>query len=368
MYSSLTIRRFRCFQELTISGLRRVNLITGVNNAGKTSLLEAIVLLIGGFNPILPLRVNTLRGMEALVTNPEEQWGWLFHNHDVSQDIEISATDSEGGEDTLRLHLGSAQEYELITKGQRELPIELSGTLHSLPQGAEMPSTGLGVELPDLILDFHEHRGRTVVSRASLAGEGHIRFDQTKQTGFRPGAFLATRIRTAAEDADRLSRLKRQKRDAQVVTALQAVEPKVQDLTILVMGGRSVIHAEVQGLGLIPIPMLGEGLGRLLSLTLAVLTTPGGLILVDEIENGVHHSALGAVWAGLATAAMESGTQLVATTHSEECLCAAHNAFLARKEYDLSVIQLFRVESGVQGRVLGRELIEVGVDGNIDLR
>jgi AAA15 family ATPase/GTPase len=91
-------------------------------------------------------------------------------------------------------------------------------------------------------------------------------------------------------------------------------------------------------------------------------------MLIDEVENGLHHSIHEQIWAGLAETAEKLNVQIFATTHSEECLHAAHNAFLARKEYDLSAIQLFRAESGVQGRVLSRELIEAGIDGNIDLR
>lgn len=370
MYSSLTINHFRCFKNLTLSNLRRVNLVTGLNNSGKTSLLEAIFLLVGGFNPMLPLRVNALRGLDAIAPTPDEQWGWLFHNHDVGQAIEIVGTDTEGGEDGLRLHLGSSQEFERLNRaqGQGELAIEVSGTSAALPQGGVVSSTRQGVELSDLILEFREHRGRSVVSRASMGSDGRIRLEQARQNGFRSGAFLATRIRPASEDADRLSRLKRQKRESQVVTALKAVEPGLQDLTILVQGGESLIHAEVAGLGLVPIPMLGEGLGRLLSLTLAILTTPTGLVLVDELENGIHHSALRGVWDGIGIATQEAGTQLVATTHSQECIEAAHYTFAKRPDYDFSVLQLFRLPGGIEGRTLGRQLVDAAMDGNIDLR
>ncbi len=152
-----------------------------------------------------------------------------------------------------------------------------------------------------------------------------------------------------------------------MVEALKAIEPNIRDLTILVSGG-PIIHADMAGIGLVPMPLLGDGVGRLLSLTLAILTTPGGTLLVDEIENGVHHSALLKVWKGLASAAAQAQTQLVATTHSGECLTAAHQAFSEDPEYDLSVIQLFRLPDGIQGRVLDRKHIEAAIAGQIDLR
>jgi AAA15 family ATPase/GTPase len=40
--NSLEIRRFRCFRELRIERLGRVNLIVGKNHVGKSALLEAL--------------------------------------------------------------------------------------------------------------------------------------------------------------------------------------------------------------------------------------------------------------------------------------------------------------------------------------
>ena len=48
MLEELSIRNYRIFRELKIDQLRRINLIAGSNNSGKTSLLEAIFLLASG--------------------------------------------------------------------------------------------------------------------------------------------------------------------------------------------------------------------------------------------------------------------------------------------------------------------------------
>nr|MBL0687766.1 AAA family ATPase [Sulfurospirillum sp.] len=42
--SFIEIEKFRSFDNLRVSGFKRVNLIGGKNNIGKTSLLEAISL------------------------------------------------------------------------------------------------------------------------------------------------------------------------------------------------------------------------------------------------------------------------------------------------------------------------------------
>ena len=50
MLEELHIRNYRIFKELKNGDqLSRINLIAGSNNSGKTSLLEAIFLLSGGW-------------------------------------------------------------------------------------------------------------------------------------------------------------------------------------------------------------------------------------------------------------------------------------------------------------------------------
>ncbi|MEA3339937.1 MAG: AAA family ATPase, partial [Chloroflexota bacterium] len=64
MHKSFTIRSFRCFDDLAIEPLERINLIAGKNNIGKTALLEALWLHHGYHNPELGLMLRVLRGLD----------------------------------------------------------------------------------------------------------------------------------------------------------------------------------------------------------------------------------------------------------------------------------------------------------------
>jgi ABC-type multidrug transport system ATPase subunit len=78
------------------------------------------------------------------------------------------------------------------------------------------------------------------------------------------------------------------------------------------------------GIGrLIPLPLLGEGTVRLLEILLAISTTRDGVVLIDEIENGLHYSVLKKVWKAIAQYARKSNSQIVTTTHSWESIEAA---------------------------------------------
>src|ERR1700730_9652324 len=89
MFRSFTVKNFRCFRDLTISSLERVNLIGGKNNVGKTALLEALFLHLGANTPLVPMNINIFRGIEQSSSDPKELWGWLFFNKRAQNVIEL---------------------------------------------------------------------------------------------------------------------------------------------------------------------------------------------------------------------------------------------------------------------------------------
>jgi predicted ATPase len=119
---------------------------------------------------------------------------------------------------------------------------------------------------------------------------------------------------------------------------------------------------------MVPLAQVGQGVYRLATILADIIGEKTDVLLIDEIENGLHHSVQRQIWTGLAEVAKELNVQIFATTHSGECLYAAHKAFLERPAYDLGVIQLFRAEDAVQGRLLDREHIEAAIEADIELR
>ena len=70
MFTSISIQNFRCFEDFSIDSLDHVNLIAGKNNLGKTALLEAVFLLIGGTNIGLTVKINNFRGITGFRGDP----------------------------------------------------------------------------------------------------------------------------------------------------------------------------------------------------------------------------------------------------------------------------------------------------------
>src|SRR6266496_4423712 len=96
MITELEIQNFRGFRHVKLSGLKRVNLIVGGNDTGKTSILEALVLLLGDNNAIrnLPVtfRANQSAGQSVDEHNDRENfWSWIFYDQNPGADLKILA-------------------------------------------------------------------------------------------------------------------------------------------------------------------------------------------------------------------------------------------------------------------------------------
>lgn len=308
MLKRLQIQNFRGFNALEINQLSGINLIAGKNNSGKTSLLEAVFLLSGGGNAQLAVNANVIRGIEKDgVSVRDFFWKQLFFNLDMEQSIKIEGEYKSHGQFAL----------EIASEQQPTTEITLDSTDGS-------SATNLFDER-SLIFQYSDPSGQKIKS--------HIRFKGQKIEVQQPAinvpfiaAILLSRGRNIHEDAKRLGMLKKKKQGDLLLKALQVVEPKLQSIEDSFASGTPMIWGDIGLSELVPLPAMGEGMTQLARLVLAIATVPNGVVLVDEVENGIHHSVLPDVWRAIDEAAKQFHTQIFATTHSFECIEAAHQA------------------------------------------
>ena len=65
-----------------------------------------------------------------------------------------------------------------------------------------------------------------------------------------------------------------------------------------------------------------SGVETIAAVLLSIPAQPGGVVLVDEIENGIHYKRLPLIWRSIFELAKEHDAQVFVTTHSDECLAA----------------------------------------------
>jgi len=356
MYQSFRIKNFRCFRDLTLEPLARVNLIAGMNNVGKTALLEALFLHIGPNNPDLSLRINAIRGIERLPMDAEEIWGWLFFRKNTKEAIELTSVGQDGEQRTLRIRLEGPQESEIISP---VAPPRIEGSLTTLSRHG------------GLVMEYGDSSGQIGTSRAFITIDGtetKLQIERARLAPLPVGVFSTTRQRFPREDAERFSSLERVGREREVLNALQILEPHLRRLAVLTIGGMSMIHGDI-GIGeLVPLPIMGEGMVRLVSVVLAIANAPHGTVLIDEIENGLHYSVMMDVWKAIAYAARQADAQVFATTHSWECIQAAHLAFESTGTYDFCLHRLDRLDGDIQAVTYDQAKLGTAIMTDLEVR
>lgn len=183
-----------------------------------------------------------------------------------------------------------------------------------------------------------------------------------------PVRFLGFGRAILDKEIDLFSELDASNRQGEILEPLRLLEPNLKRLSLLIFNGKPMIHGDIGLKRLMPITFMGEGFRRLLAIVLAIVNTQGGILLIDEIDAGLHHSILPKVFEAIGQAARASDVQVFATTHSYECIMAAHRAFDEHEPYDLRLHRLERIDGRVQAVTYDRETLETSEELMLEVR
>lgn len=315
--NDISIENFRGFGKLELNGLQAVNLIVGENNAGKTSLLEAITAVSApGIIPTMP---GLFRANAGEVV--EKYFRWLLS--DGSAVAEISAQTSGG---LMRLSLSQ-------------------GGLPSRPSEGYKIADAYG----DYRVGWWQKDKKQFKTR--VISVQHRAPDKLVPS-------FADAVRSPSSE-DLMERL------------LKKVDSRISTVRLDYADQDPYISVDIGLSERVPLSQVGQGIYRLVAILSELLGQKPQVCLIDEIENGLHHTVLKQVWRGIAEITSTLGIQVFATTHSRECLEAASQVFFDEDqngEKDFAVIQLMRVKDKVMGKVLNESRVDAAIVNDIELR
>ena len=368
MYLHFEIKNFRGLDSLSIEGLKRINLITGKNNVGKTAILEALWMHHGAVIPELGLRIDTFRGLDAGAS--EDFMGNLFFGFDRGSVIELSAKGDWGQEPRrLRMSLQDRQTVEIPVAGP----------------GPGQPETQATYSRNELVMHYsYESRGAAtstgwLVQRQinpgllGMPGVAAVGVGMEAKQAPRPheplAVFLAARRPSLSEeDVTRYSRLEINSQQDGVLQILKVIDPRLTRLAVVSGRTTPAIYADIGLSRLIPVQLMGDGMTRLLSLALSIASVPNGMVLIDEVENGLHHSVMKNVWAAIATFARRYNVQIFATTHSHECFRAAREAINTDIADDFCLYRIEQSMGSLRAMKYDREKMDSAVEFDFEVR
>ena len=316
---TLEIERFRALRKLRIEGLGRVNLITGRNNTGKSSILEA--LRIFASNASTPVVAGILRHREE---DRFESDGTL--EAEEGQDFSAISSLFTGlpvlGEDMGQISIATRgpgqRQYLTLSVDRFAEQSEDDGTRRLVPpEGAISPEAELILALTIKTETSRRVRRLEAIRRYLLrpTSSNFPEIPRLPCVYVSPFGSATTGALGPLWDNIALSDLEKE-----VVEALRIITPEI--IAVSVIGGeaprrtRTAIVRSSTFARPVPLHSYGDGLNRLFGILLSLVNAKDGLLLIDEIENGMHYSVQADLWRVIFTLSRRLNVQVFATSHS----------------------------------------------------
>ncbi|AHJ27482.1 AAA family ATPase [Nodularia spumigena CS-584] len=331
---SLTIHQFRGLQNLELKDTGQINILVGVNNAGKTSVLEAISTycrpldLSEWLSTALRREISLYRSSSRL-----EALKWLFpqqkqgkHTQSYQGQILISGT----GDFPVSKLEATYQELEGTWISKETLgDEEINDRDESLEddfsnrQGAELE---LRVTPATVQIDLFQNQNEIIEKFQIWENDRFI-----PKRGQKNLALPVATITPFSHRAERfqirlLSDAIFQDFKSEVIRLLQYMDSGIIDLELVVPPGQRIrnpsIYIKHQQTGIAPISAFGDGVSRLLSMALMLPRVKEGILLIDELGTAIHTEALQFFFKWLIDWSRKMNVQIFATTHSLEVIDA----------------------------------------------
>ena len=341
---SLSIRAFRGIGSLSIPRLGRVTLLAGMNGTGKTTVLDAIRIYAARGSRSALFELPQRREEVAALTDEDgdtilvPDLASIFHEGDVSRHARISIGLSDGTD-------------------QLEIEVVPPGDEHFDRIAASLPETLHDQDIMILRVMF---RGAVRLLPPVHLPHKFRRLGRLHDNGDFPREIKLASLGPGLPDNDDVARFWNH-------VMLTDEEDRALEALKLVLG-RNVSRAAVAGdekgsFGMdgqrvlvklkdrarpVPLKSLGDGAVRLFGIALALVDSRDGFLLIDEVENGIHHSVHRDFWRMVLRAAQDNNVQVIATTHGWDCVRGFAQAATELEDAEGVMVRLEREDDHIR--------------------
>ena len=350
----LSIVGFRGIRDLRIPRLGRVTLLAGKNGAGKTTVLEAVrVYAARGSEHILSVLLSNREEYAAAIDDdhgkvPTLNPAALFYDRQFSRDSEIMIGPSTPIEKNLGITVTFPEENNPMLK------VSFPGKEEIIAWGLPIKSKRPG------LFELLNQPGR-------WSGQHELPHSLKCQV-FGP-TLLSNEEMAELWDGVALT-----DNENHAVQALNLALDRAVDRVAMVGDGRDQSRGRHVIVKLqdrdtpVPLKSLGDGATRLFGVALALAGSRNGFLLMDEAENGVHHSVHDDFWRMVLRTAEETNVQVLATTHSFDCVKGFAKAAVESETSAGVLVRLEREGERNRAVVYSEDEIKVAAEQGIEVR
>ncbi|MDO3411641.1 ATP-binding protein [Saccharibacillus sp. CPCC 101409] len=367
--NELYIAGYRGIQELKLKNLSRINLLVGKNNAGKTSILEAVELISnpGDLNQL----IQTARGRDRATLTPRrasllDSVIWTFPMELGGLPDEQIHTDIN-----LKAYLNKKEvKYNLSCLDTTELVDMFKKADEGTETINDSESEFAVVRALDLTFDI-TIGGKVYKQKKTFLGS-YAPFRKNPEL-----SLLTTKMVTPVDhrlvpvSPKALTNSIVQGNKESLIKLLQDFDSSIEDIELLSPDDQTAVpYFKHHTKGYLPISIYGDGIRRVLTVATAVLQAQNGVLLIDEIETAIHAKMLKKFFEWLVDSCKTFNVQLIATTHSLEAI----DGILSADKENLSDLTVYRLEkdennnSTSSKRFIGEDIYELRFSMGQDVR
>jgi len=311
--NSIEIQNFKCFDDFKADGFKRVNLIGGQNNIGKTAFMEACYLGLSTrteksfFHALLVLELSRNPLEEFRIVEDSNNFQFKFENSNI-----------------------------LINDEKQMIDYFLSNKLYKIPK----KNYNIGIEE---ITQFYNGKNKPLnIQNKEFISMNNIRTE-----------FIA----------DCIDELKLNDKEDSLNNILSEL---FNIRKIDVIKHQVMIKKDKE---FILLSEFGDGVKHFLNIILALYLNEDNTIYLDEIDNGIHYSLFDRLWKIIFKISKEHNVQVFATTHSKECIESYYKIAREVKNEDITYIKMTKQKDGqIKAVVRGYELLENSLEQNHEVR
>lgn len=348
--NTIKIENFRGIDSLEISDCSRINVLIGKNNVGKSSILESIFLTTGMSNSQLPLKINMFRDIDPQSLSNLK---YLFYNMDTQLHPSV--------------RLVFSNEYE---RGLTLSP--LTQTISDLATSTKTVNTGALQSMIGLLLDFYEkYPGKekdNYQSKLDFLANGTIVPSIDNQYFEEIYATYLHSDNSKTNYIEAVSKIVKEKRSDYLLALISKFDSDIESFNLLPDG----LYLGKKGLDKLMLSnVAGDGMKKFITIISNTIAYHNSVVLIDEIENGIHYSSYSILWETLFESAQKSDNQLFITTHSWEELVSLQKVLRDREEFqnDIAVYMIKKTAlRGFQSYRLGYDGLRDALNNENEIR
>lgn len=355
MLEYLAFQGFKGFQAISLEDLRQITLISGRNNVGKSSVLEGIFLLIDHLAPDSFAKISAFRGNSRFV-NATSLWEPLFFGMDTSHPLCINVV-----YDGIKENLCYCRDDNYTPSD----PNAQSDLINQFITAARTAYTlRFSFEKNGYKEDGHFALSQAGVMRSIKTSNLNDLIENMPHAQYINSMLASTDMSVV----DWFGKMELADKKEQVIDALKIIEPSLTTVLTLSANGVTQLYGKVNK-QMMPLKIMGDGINRLLYILLAMIGNPNSIILLDEIETGFHYSFLEKLWEVISKTAKDCNCQVIATTHSYECITGALSGVEAADAKDsFCYYRLDKQESKTYAHRFSFDLLSDAVMSDLEVR